>query len=351
VLLLSLTAAAFFASTRRSGYPITFGILWYFLALAPTSSIIIIDQLANDHRTFLPNIGLVLAFGWSLELLRRRWQERIRGSAVLRWGLVAMGVAVYLLYAYGTYRRNEVWSSADRLWADGAQKSPNNGRALMNYGLTLMARGDYDGAERQFRRTLQLMPTWAYIHINMGILRNARGFPAEAEEYFKNAIRYQPTVPEGYYYYGRWLLNQGRRAEAQRLVEEGLRLSPSHIRLQGLRADIAAGNEPDRRINDLQKALGKSPSAEGYLELSLALYRAGRFEECIQACEQAIVLKPDFALAYNNLCSAYNSLGEWDRAIAACNRALEIAPQFDLARNNLKWAMDKRSKTLGARRP
>ena len=36
------------------------------------------------------------------------------------------------------------------LWYDGTIKSPNNGRGLMNYGLTLMARGDYDNAEDYF---------------------------------------------------------------------------------------------------------------------------------------------------------------------------------------------------------
>lgn len=350
ILLLSLVAVAVVASTRRSGYPITFGILWYFIALAPTSSIVIIDQLANDHRTFLPNIGLVLALGWALHLMRRRWDGRIRGSAALRWSLVVMGVAVLLLHAYGTYQRSAVWGSSDRLWADAAKKSPNNGRALMNHGLTLMARGDYAGAESHFRRTLQLMPAWAYIHINMGILRNARGFPTEAEEYFRNAIRFQPTVPESYYYFARWLAAQDRMVEAMPMVEAGLQQSPSHVRLQALRVELMASVGLSASLELLRKRAVEARSADLYLELSLVYYRGGRFKECVWACEQALSLKPDYALAYNNLCSAYSSLGEWDRAIAACTRALALAPRFDLARNNLKWATDEKAKVGGARR-
>jgi tetratricopeptide (TPR) repeat protein len=92
-------------------------------------------------------------------------------------------------------------------------------------------------------------------------------------------------------------------------------------------------------------------SAEQLVDLSLTLYRAGRYRECVAACERALALNPNYAAAYNNICSAYNSLGEWDRAIAACNRALEIAPDFRLARGNLNWALSEKSRAAGARKP
>ena len=50
-------------------------------------------------------------------------------------------------------------------------------------------------------------------------------------------------------------------------------------------------------------------------------------------------VKPDSALAYNNICAAYNALKQWDDAIAACERALVIDPDFELAKNNLGVAV------------
>ena len=39
-------------------------------------------------------------------------------------------------------------------------------------------------------------------------------------------------------------------------------------------------------------------------------------------------MQPDSAVAYNNICSAYNQLQQWDKAIEACQQALAIDPDF-----------------------
>ena len=57
---------------------------------------------------------------------------------------------------------------------------------------------------------------------------------------------------------------------------------------------------------------------------------------------KALELRPDYAAAYNNICSAYNELRQWDKAIAACSRALKIKPQYPLARGNLNWAVQQK---------
>jgi len=55
-------------------------------------------------------------------------------------------------------------------------------------------------------------------------------------------------------------------------------------------------------------------------------------------------MKPDYALAYNNMCSAYNALGEWDKAIEAGEKALAIDPNYKLAANNLALARKNKGK-------
>jgi tetratricopeptide (TPR) repeat protein len=59
------------------------------------------------------------------------------------------------------------------------------------------------------------------------------------------------------------------------------------------------------------------------------------YNECVGACEKALKLKPDFALAYNNICSAYNAMEQWQKAADACKKAIEIDPNMQLAKNNL----------------
>lgn len=344
--ILLLVTFAFINSAKRETRPIAFGILWFFIALAPTSSFFAFGQISNDHRTFFPYIGLVISLGWWLRLMYLKYEEKISG---IRQGVgVLFGVyfLVISLHAYGTYQRNIVWSSSATLWYDAAVKGPQNGRAQMNYGLTLMAAGKYDETLPYFKRTLELLPGWAFIHINMGILREAMGFSAEAEQYFQNAIRYQPLVPDSYYYYAQWLQRKDRIPEAIAQLREGNRISPGHGGIAQYLRDLEAssGETMEMRMERERKAVEANPSADNYINLSLTYYRNGMFPECVKACEKALELNPRSALAYNNMGSAYNSMGEWEKGAAACRKALEIDPGFERAKNNLKWAEDNLKK-------
>lgn len=80
------------------------------------------------------------------------------------------------------------------------------------------------------------------------------------------------------------------------------------------------------------------PTPENFLDLSLQFYNRGEYQQCIDACNEALKLKPDYAEAYNNICSAYNAMKMWDKGAEACEKALKIRPDYELAKNNLKWA-------------
>lgn len=356
-----MLAAAVLTSTKRKLRPVCFGILWFFLTLLPTS-LIPLAEVMNDHRVFLPYIGLMLSVSWSAFLLfdycRRRMPQRAcnAAAAVLAALLLTAG-------AYGTHQRNEVWKTEETLWKDVTEKSPKNGRGLMNYGLSLMAKGDYAGAEHYFLKALALTPRYATLHINLGVLNGATGKLEEAERFFKKAMDLQPRYPEGYYHYALFLNKQKRHAEAAAHLKKTLDLAPAHMearhqlmalyRSQGDRQNAAAlarqtlaiAPADPQALKLLQEAgSGREPGIPGtatpqyWLNESLARYRAGEFFRSIEAAQKALQLRPDYDLAYNNICAAYNELGQWDKAIEAGERAVRLNPGNQLARNNLAWA-------------
>ncbi|MBP2680086.1 MAG: tetratricopeptide repeat protein [Deltaproteobacteria bacterium] len=145
----ALLGIAFVAARKVRLRPISFGILWFLITLLPTS-LIPLAEVTNDHRVFLPYVGLVMAVSWTIALALARWKESAPPDwAFSRWA--ATGITILLAaYAYGTTQRNEVWRSEETLWRDVVRKSPENGRGLMNYGLALMGKGDYRGAEKYF---------------------------------------------------------------------------------------------------------------------------------------------------------------------------------------------------------
>jgi tetratricopeptide (TPR) repeat protein len=79
------------------------------------------------------------------------------------------------------------------------------------------------------------------------------------------------------------------------------------------------------------------------INASLTFYQAGDYLKSIEAAQKALAVKPDSAIAYNNICAAYNQLKEWDKAIEACQQALAIQPDFELAKNNLRAAQEART--------
>ena len=68
---------------------------------------------------------------------------------------------------------------------------------------------------------------------------------------------------------------------------------------------------------------------------------------CIAACESALELKPDYDLAYNNLCSAYNGMQDWDDAIKTGEKGMQINPNNQLLKNNLAEAIAGKKKSEG----
>ena len=315
-------AAACFNKTRVIG----FGLLWFLIVLLPTS-LFPLAEVMNDHRTFFPYIGLVIALAGLISLLL---QARIAQYAIVR---VALSLAILLVLCangYATFQRNKVWKTEETLWHDVVTKSPHNPRGLMNYGNTLMTRGDYAGALDYFHRALPLAPQYSVLLINLAIAENATNQSAAAEQHFKDALRLAPTSPDSYTYYARYLLSHSRTEEARAFLRSALELSPTDLTARELlaRAEGQTSNQP------------ATQTAESYLALSLQRYGEERYAESIVACRAALELRPDYAEAWNNICAAYNKLGRYEEAAAACEQALRYKPDLQLARNNLQYARD-----------
>ncbi len=330
--ILVLCGVAWHCRRARETRPVTFGIAWFFIALAPTSSFFPFAEVLNDHRTYFPYIGLIIAVTTALVLLRRRLAAAgtHAGRTLSQAPVVASAAGVLLVaHAVGTHHRNAVWSSPRTLWQDVTEKSPGNGRGWMNYGLALMEGGDLNGAVAAYQRALSLAPGYSYAHINMGIALAAMGQDAAAEANFRQALVDDPRNPEGYYFYARYLTARQRNAEALDLLRKGQALSPQHAGIAQALAALQAAPAPAPH----------SPAADSLVAASLAAYRAGNYAASLASAEHATDLAPTDAAAWNNVCAAANELHDWDRAVHACGRAITLAPDLQVARNNLAVAL------------
>jgi tetratricopeptide (TPR) repeat protein len=339
------------SARRRDSWPVAFGLAWFAIGLAPTSSILPLAEPMNEHRVFLPFIGLTLAAVWGTRLLV---PQLVRRPAIA----AALGCAILLSHAAGTFVRNRAWRSGESLWADVTAKSPANGRAWMNYGVALMARGELAKARDCYERAALLTPNYWTLEINRAIVEGSLGNLKAAEAHFRRAIGLDPGQPDVHYYFGRWLSQAGRGPEAVEQLRTALHLSPAAIPARTLLMELLAakGDAGGAAIlardvvaaeprNSRARALadGRSPFDLGtsdratYLSHGLKLGKSGNYVESALAYRAALAVDPGYADALNNLGWTLGKLGFFAEAVPVLERAVSLRPDFTLARNNLAW--------------
>lgn len=358
-----LFTAIIFSKDKRLR-PVSFGIIWFFLALLPTSSIIPLAEVMNDHRLFFPYVGLVISVTWIIALLLYKRKDKIVSNSAYKYSLLAIIFIMLSAYGYGTYQRNEVWRTEESLWLDVTIKSPKNGRGMMNYGLSQMSKGNYEVAYKYFLKAEELTPFYSYVFINKAICLNAMGKDKSiVEQNFKRAIELNPNHYNGYHFYGDWLLNNGRYKEAIEMLTKAVQLSPNFIDARHRLMTAYAMVEDYSNLKILaEQTLAMAPNdpvalkyinvssnqveikdENFYINKGLSYYNLGNYEEAINVWKEILKINPQSAIAYNNIGSAYNMMKRWDEAIPYFYKALEINPEFQLAKNNLQVALNAKA--------
>lgn len=211
-----------------TGAALAGGTLFYFIALAPSSSFIPLPDLFVEHRSYLPSVGLALAAAALMELLRRAvairgWPERTIPAA-LTCAVLMLGAA--------TWMRNDAWSTEVTFWQDAVAKSPHKARPWQSLGTALAASGDkatgleclhraieidprflpawvnasvicietrqFDEAVKTSRAALAWHPAAAVLHHNLGIALAHTGLPREAIASFLRAIDALPASADSH---------------------------------------------------------------------------------------------------------------------------------------------------------
>ena len=141
---------------------IAFGVLWFFLWLAPTNSLLPRLDVANDRQLYLALIGPAWLAGLAIAAL---WTRRPRTATALA-GSLALGLGLV------THVRNEVYADEVRFWQDVTLKTPGNSRAFNNLGYACALAGRNTDAGRAFQRALEIDPANSKAAINLAFLRD-----------------------------------------------------------------------------------------------------------------------------------------------------------------------------------
>jgi Flp pilus assembly protein TadD len=336
IVVLALAGATVWAVLR--GIWVGFWGAWFFLILAPTSSVIPIGDVVFEHRMYLPLAAvtvLVVVGGHEVMVVASRRLSVPDG--IRRWAEVGLVLGAAIVLGHATIRRNEDYVSELAIYRDTVAKRPDNPRAHNNLGVILNRENRPGEAERQFSEAVRLKPDFAEAHSNLGAALLRRGQVEAAVQHLSEAVRLMPDSAGAHHNLGLALLKQGDTEGAITQFSRELDLEPDNADAhRELAAALAKAGRASEAMAHLARAARSRPtSAQAHNELGNELYRQGKITEAVAQYSQAIRLDPGSAEAHHNLGLALVDQGDIKGAIAQLTEAVRLKPDYAKAHNNL----------------
>jgi tetratricopeptide (TPR) repeat protein len=331
---------------RRTGRPLLFFLVFFFVALAPASNFFILGASTMAERLlYLPSVGLA---GCVVAAIYALGQRRLLKPPAARVAWVALGL-VCLAFTARTYARNLDWRDERSLWASTVAACPGSARAHYSLGLALERDPDrLTDAIAEYETALQIEPDFVEAHNNLANdLARLPGRLPEAIVEYQAALRIQPGRAAVHYNLANALAQTpGRLPEAIAEYQAALRLRPDYAEAHSGLANALAqtpGRLPEA-IAEYQAALRLRPDrADVHYNLANALAQTpGRLAEAIAEYQAALRSEPDFVEAHVNLANTLaRTPGRLPEAIAEYEAALRIRadPQLQQTVNRLRAYM------------
>lgn len=300
--MLVVFSMAIIAVILRNRLPLlSFGILWYLLAISLESFVALGSDLYFEHRNYLPISGLIIGLiGQTVVSIK------ISGKKSIFLILCALSLVLGAL----TIIRNSVWKDSLTLWKDTLKKDSSNIRALLAIGNTYFKTSDLSNAEKYYLETIRLSSYSKRAHFldgsvySLGFIYLYSGRFEQAKElidkYESLLDSYKPKILKGFYKSLKGDL-KGAIEEYNNVINkaEGI----DKIVLLTLLGDAYRGlGEYHKAIEKYEKALKRDPS------FSAAIYGKGlsfiglrNLDLAEKYLYEAISVDPYNVLAYADL--------------------------------------------------
>ena len=247
-----------YAIRKRNTYPfISFGILWFFVTLLPSSSFIPFQEAMTEKHLYLPMIGFLITISGVLSIIYQRFQEYQR---ILKKGFAIIIAILSIL----TIHRNYIWGDSIRLWEDILKKTPDSWATHYAYADVLRKQAEIDldmsyknytlgdqgraqkymnqfilhinKAIEHYIESTQYRPVYIDALLNTGIcygmlyqLTKTEKDLSESERFFKIVIELEPSNTKALNNLANLYLLQGKTNQAVDLYREVLSKEPDNL--------------------------------------------------------------------------------------------------------------------------
>ena len=250
----------------------------------------------------------------------------------------------YVLLAEA-YRLRGTPADALRTYQEMAKAFPNDARPFHMAGVLLRQQNKVEEASKAYEAALKLEPDFLpAIDEIIELDISQKKFP-EALARIESYIQKYPDKPMPLLLQAKVLNAQDRPAETEAALQKAIQLDPEFILAHRFLVQFyITSKKHNEAIAKLEGMLRKNEKdSVSLLQLSLLYEAVNEFQKARANYEKLVALKPNSALALNNLAYLLSEqFGELDKAAALAQRARDIAPQDPSAADTFGWILYRR---------
>lgn len=327
---------------RNIIHPFAFGALWFFLCIAPRSSLIPSPELLVDYKTYTASIGIyfLLAVGLikGAYFLRRKIAvlEKINKLPLANY-LCLIVFAIPL--GFFTIQRNTVWRSGLDFWANVLKNAPGKARAYNNYAVELSQQSKkFKESIPYFKKAIAMDKNYPDPLNNIAVSYAQIGETDRAIDALKQSLTINPYYPEGYNNLAAFFLQKKDYAQAEKILLTAIRLRPTYGK-----AFFNLGRvylEMERKKDALECFRKSCMAADLDNDMGFATYgkmclTMKEYNQAIFAFKKVLECNPQYPDGVFNLGNAYFLSEKYDSAIQIYKRILTVQPNDHRAIFNL----------------
>ncbi|MBM4140026.1 MAG: tetratricopeptide repeat protein [Nitrospira sp.] len=288
-----------FSVLKLKKYPfLSFGILWYFIAISLESLIAVGSDLYFEHRNYLPLTGL--SFGLVAQVANFL-KEKV--SAKYAPWVVFFVLSTFL--GFMTFQRNFIWKDPVTFWGDTVKKAPYNIRANLALAHSYRAASDFQNAQNYY-------------------LTSVRIAVEEKRPFF--------TV-ESLYHLGFMHLLLEQRTEAGKVIDMLEKATPDSYKLRilmgyysYLNKDFNAAVETYLDVLKDTRGTPRWDKVTVYTLLGDAYRDMGLADKAMGSYEKALNLNHSFPAAYHGMAKVHLMKGDLKTASEYLRKVLLVDP-------------------------
>jgi len=252
------------------------------LSLMPAVFVSVLDVVTSPYAErflYIPSAGFCMVLGYLIV----NSKDRFKLPKYSTW--ILLGIICFI-YAFFTVKEQLVWKNNLTLWGKAVQRSPKQAMPHLNYGYSLMRKGEIDIAITEFTKAVKYEKVHnktlkALAYNNLGNAYLNKGDFEKARENFKNAYKSDPIKYKSTYWFHIGLIYylKGDNIYLQDKVqaESNYKKALSYLKKADRKAKIH--RRLDLLLAEVYLRLGDVKSAGKYAKLSLKLGKANLDEK------------------------------------------------------------------------